>query len=54
MNRAFLFFFVVVVVLGFFTVDLSLLGGQTVFGWLCPSSWRPCEGVGDFLRGIAP
>ena len=53
MNRAFLFFFIAAVMFGFFTVDISALGGQTVFGWLCPSGWNACENVGTFLRGVA-
>jgi hypothetical protein len=53
MNRAFLFFFIAAVVFGFFTVDFSVFGGQTAFGWLCPSGWSACEGVGNFLRGVA-
>lgn len=52
MNRSLLFFFIAAVVFGFFTVDFSLLGGQTAFGWLCPSGWKACDNVAGFLRGM--
>lgn len=52
MNRALLFFFIAVVVIGCFTVDVSALGGQTVIGWLCPSGWNVCREVGSFLNEI--
>lgn len=49
MNRALLFFFIAVVAIGSFTLDVSVLGGQTVIGWLCPSGWNACREVAGFL-----
>ncbi|MEX0922640.1 MAG: hypothetical protein WD489_05615 [Rhodovibrionaceae bacterium] len=54
MAKGFLLLLIAVAAFGFFAVDISALGGDTVFNWLCPDSWGRCRAAGDFLRRMGP